>query len=333
VYERAKVLIAREKPDTVITFNGRFATSRPIVAASGLAGVPLLRHERGSTFERYELFTDAIHNYAYIRERIAERWRQADTASRETQGHEFYRRRRGGDGIGWRSYTSSQDRGRVPPLIPGKRRLVYFTSSDDEYAAVTDAYVPGHWPDQFSAVGALMRASSRQPDIELVIRVHPHLEIKSVAERARWNAVAKNGATIIAADDPVDTYALVDSADIVASYGSTIGMEAVYWGKPVILVGPCSYAGSPAVHEPRDEAALESLLSPGRQLPRPDPALCLPYGYYYLTYGTRYQYYSPESLFEGKFLGHRLEWDNPLIRSLRSVGVGRLYQRLMQAWR
>ena len=40
---------------------------------------------------------------------------------------------------------------------------------------------------------------------------------------------------------PVDSYALMDVADIVVTYGSTTGVEAAYAGRRVVVMGPSAY--------------------------------------------------------------------------------------------
>jgi hypothetical protein len=326
VYFRAKRVISAYRPDVVITFNGRFATSKPIVTAAEQAGVVVLRHERGCTYSHYEIFSDAIHNFRYIRRRIEQSWDAADPQQRELLGHQFFRRRRSGDGIGWHSFTADQEKGMVPDRSLDKRRLVYFSSSDDEFAAVADAYEPGPWPDQLSAVQDLIAAYSVYKDLELVIRVHPHLVKKSVAERERWAQLRQTGVRVIAPHENVDSYALIDSADLVASYGSTIGMEAAYWGKPSILLGPCAYRGSGAVLEPTDKKQIEVLLNPQRPITAPHQERCLPYGHYFVTYGRKFRYYVPESLSEGYLLGQRLGWDPWPVHLLRKMRVMWLYR-------
>jgi hypothetical protein len=328
VYLRAERVIHTFKPDVVITFNGRFATSKPIVSAAERAGVKVLRHERGCTYSHYELFSDTIHNFGYIRRRIQEAWDAADPCQRMLLGHQFFQRRRGGDGIGWYSFTTGQEKGRVPDRVTGKRRLVYFSSSDDEYAAVADAYEPGPWPDQLSAVRDLIATQRAYSDLELVIRVHPHLVKKSAAERERWAQLSEAGVDVIAPHETVDSYALIDSADIVASYGSTIGMEAAYWGKPSVLLGPCAYRGSGAVLAPADKNEIQVLLDPANPPAVPMQENCLPYGHYYLSYGRKFRYYGPESLSEGRLLGHRLGWDPWLVHMLRKMRVGEFYRNV-----
>lgn len=333
VYERARSAILLAKPDVVVTFNGRFVTSKPVVAAAEQLGIPVLRHERGSTYQRYEVFTDALHNYAYIRRRIEACWENTLPAERERNGHEFFQRRRRGDGIGWYSFTAGQEQGRIPERTPGRRRIVYFSSSDDEYAAVTDVFEPGPWPDQLTAVKELIAVCESLPDVELVLRIHPHLTKKSAQERARWCGLSGSNAFIIAPDEKVDSYALLDSADVVVSYGSTIGMEAAYWGRPSVLLGPCSYSGSSAVLSPGNREELAALLVQAGGLRAPVRDLCLPYGNYYLSYGTPFRYYRPLSLSEGAFLGDRLGWDPEPVHWLRRQGFGKLYRNMLKKWK
>ena len=327
VYERVTSLITRVNPDVVITFNGRFATSRPIVVIGDLLGIPVLRHERGSTFERYETFSDAIHNYAYIRKRIAEYWEKTAPEKRAINGNNFFIRRRSGDGIGWYSFTSHQKIGCIPRPNPQKKRIVYFSSSDDEYAAVSDSFQLGPWKNQLDAVKDLISSCSKNSNLELVIRVHPHLAKKSKQEQSRWSRLKSDSVCIVSPKDKVDSYALLDSADIVVSYGSTMGMEAAYWGKPSILLGPCAYANTPPVITIGHQIELSEHLNNLHELQPPNRELCLPYGNYYMSYGELFHYYKPKSLSDGNFLGQRLGWDPHYIYWLRKLGLGKIWRK------
>lgn len=322
VYERAKIIISQISPDFVVTFNGRFATSRPIVIAAEGMGIPVLRHERGATFDKYQIYTDAVHNYEYIKNRIINYWFLSDTQTRELSGHAFFQRKRQGDGIGWYSFTNKQKCGRIPLKPPNSRRFVYFSSSDDEYAAVTDVYRPGPWSNQLEALKALVRVCMKASDIELVIRVHPHLAKKSKQEQKLWiDLVGKTKKVhYIGPNEPVDSYALLDSADVVVTYGSTIGIEAAYWGKPSVLLGPCSYRDTSAVVCPKTESEL-MLYTLSNQLKSPPQDFCIQYGNYYLTHGIPFEYYEPKSLSDGVFLGNRFGWDPEFIYSLRNLRI------------
>ena len=332
-FEKVRVIIHNARPDVIITFNGRFATCRPIVEAALTEGVYLQRHERGATFDRYALFDESIHSAAYVRRRIVELWSQAEPRERESVAHSFFVRRRNGDGIGWYSFVDHQIQVNVPPRVEEVRRVVYFSSSDDEYAAISDTVEPGSWGEQLQAVQALIDTCAEFDDIELLIRVHPHIKKKASVARARWNSLTGKNVRIIPAESTVDSYGLLDSADAVVTYGSTIGIEAAYWGKPSVLLGPSTYAGLGTCLEPKSKAELAQLLTSSAGLSGQRRENCLPYGYYYLSYGNRYKYYEPESLSEGRFLGQRLDWDVFPFRVLRKIGVGRIYNTIIQGMR
>ena len=332
VYERSLALIHATKPDTIITFNGRFATSKPIVEAATAVGIPVLRHERGASFDKYEIFDRVLHSLEYIRMRIERAWKVADPVMRDKIGHDFFARRRSGDGIAWFSHTGNQVQGSAPGRTHERRRIVYFSSSDDEYAATADMVTPSCWGEQIVAVEALIDACEALNNVELIIRVHPPLAKKSATERSRWYGLGGKNTQIIPAESAVDSYALLDSADVVAVYLSTIGIEAAYWGKPSILIGPAIYAGFGVCYEPTTKAELEGLLCNDKLRPQPQEK-CLPYGYYFVTFGKQYRYYHPESLLEGTFLGDRLSWASKPISVLRKLGVGKIYQHIRRAIR
>lgn len=332
-FERTRTVLATFLPTELFTFNGRFATCKAIVETARQLEIPVRLHERGATFGQYEIYDDSPHDLGYVNSRIKAAWEAAAPSVREKIGHSFFRRRRGGDGVGWYSFTVRQKQDLIPSRVGGKRRVVYFSSSDDEYAATTDGLTRGPWPDQLSATRALVNASAAQPDIELMLRIHPNLVNKSAAERSRWHAWNGPNLTLIPANSPVDSYALCDSADIVVVFGSTMGVEAAYWGRPVILLGPSVYAGMGIASEPNNSDELAALLVPVVPARAADMSACLAFGHYCMTFGTDYRYYAPESLMEGRFLGDRLAWDPFPVRMLRRLGAGRLYNRMRQRWR
>lgn len=329
VYLRAREVIKDFKPDYVVTFNGRFATARPIIEAAESLGIKVLRHERGHSFSHYEIFSSSIHNFSYIRKRISDAWNHGDESNRHDIGHKYFLRRRNGDGIGWYSFTEKQHQGMAPDRILNKRRLVYFSSSDDEFAAITDVNDQGPWVDQLSAVKDLISIIKSDSNTELIVRVHPHMLKKSTEDLNRWYELAAIGAEVILPQDPTDSYALLDSADIVLSFGSTMGIEATYWSKPSILLGPSAYRGANVAFEPSSKQELGTLLSQDliKKLPPRDG--CLPFGYYHLTYGFKFKYYKPHNLSEGLFLGRRLGWDPWFIYLIRKIKKVNYFTKLV----
>lgn len=308
VYLRSLQIIDLCEPDVVVTFNGRFAICHPIVSAASKRGVQIQRHERGHDLNHYEIFNSSVHDFAARTQSVRDLWSECSSDC-IALAEKFYQQRRIGVDQSWYSFTKHQSEGCYPSRIANRKRFVYFSSSDDEFAAIIDENVSGPFEDQYQAVEYLAFWAHSRDDIEFVLRIHPHLASKSYEENQRWLNFERLGAVVIPADDKVDSYGLLTSADIVATYGSTIGIEAVYWGIPSVLLGPAIYRGLGAVLEPLTIDELEDVL---KDFVNGNVAVCreksLPYGYYQAIFGRPYKYYHPLSFSSGRFMGRSFSW-------------------------
>ena len=319
-FEQSRMLVTQYRPASILIYNGRFACNKAIAEAARLSNIECTYHERGATLDRYELHERPVHDLASVRKRMLEAWDRAGD-DRTQVGRSFFERRRQGDGIGWISYTGAQRAGTLPPRMH-RRRLVYYSSSEDEYAAVGDLVKHRLFASQRLAVEFLVDWIGRQADTELVIRVHPHLRRKSDQDRGWWHGLQGTNVILVRAGDPTDSYALAQSADLILTYGSTMGVEAAFMGKPVILLADSAYQGLDCAHEPGSQLELLQMLG-DRELPAKPVAHSLPYGYYLLTYGRRYRFYEPTSIFNGKFMGVELSTDPDALRRFKASVLGK----------
>jgi hypothetical protein len=95
---------------------------------------------------------------------------------------------------------------------------------------------------------------AQRPDVQLVVRIHPgerYLKGPSVAQVVR-NALPQVPAHIhlVEAPDPINTYDLVQIADLGLAYTTTVGMEIPMSGVPVILGGRTHYRGKGFTYDP-----------------------------------------------------------------------------------
>jgi len=318
-YLGTQQLIEKFKPLAVITFNGRFATSKPIIDVCKNNDIRIMYHERGANETKYFLDYCSPHSFICHRKNMNLLWQSDAPEDKVATAKSYFERKISGEGIGWFSFTRNQ----VKNLIPEQRKLkrwTYFSSSDDEYAAVEDAIEHPLFESQFEAIKWLISFVDKIDNTELLIRVHPHKKFKSKRLRRWWEDLAGKNVTVIASDSPIDSYALANSSDLVIVYGSTIGAEAAYLGKPVILLGDAIYRNLGCVYEPSSITELEELLSQDSLSAKPKEAT-YPFGYYNLNYGKNFQYYKPENLFFGKFLGSYLSYYPPLIQPLHNLKI------------
>jgi hypothetical protein len=324
VFESARVMIRQHQPKAVLVFNGRLACTRPIWEAARQLEVKCLFHERGATIERYAIFEKQFNDADYWCQSIRDAWDQAGP-DRDEIGRSFFARRRNGDGIDWISFTLGQERGRVPVRRAG-RRLVYYSVSEDE--GVFDIRYTARclFETQRDAVRFLIDWVARQANVELIIRVHPRVQELSARECNWWDSLRGKNVTLEPARSKTDSYALAESADLVLTYSSTMGVESSFLGKPVILLGDSAYRGFGCVYEPDTLEQLQTLLAQATLPPMPSET-CIPYGYFLLTFGHPYQFYQPTDFQEGSFMGVVLSEKPELLRRFLTTCAGRALRK------
>jgi hypothetical protein len=126
-------------------------------------------------------------------------------------------------------------------LIDGKKVLALFTSSTEETAG--DRELEGAYELQSMWVQDVVDWVKDRSDVELVIRVHPHLAGKSGLTRANdefrfyqeMKASAPRNTCIVMPDETLNSYALMDEADVGLTFGSSTGIEMAMLGKPIVL--------------------------------------------------------------------------------------------------
>ena len=136
-------------------------------------------------------------------------------------------------------YTGLQVPGMLPSgLTPQARNVVIFNSSEDEFATLEDWSNP-HYRSQNEGLAHILGGLQQTSSLKLFVRVHPNLKGLDNAQTRQLQELARRfpGVEFIAAESPISTYALVDAADAVLTFGSTVGVEALYRRKPSILMG------------------------------------------------------------------------------------------------
>ena len=114
---------------------------------------------------------------------------------------------------------------------------------------------------------------------------------------------------IIEPDSPIGTYNLIDNCDLVITFGSTVGIEAVYQGKPSILMGRALYEDLGGLILPKSHSELINILHNyilTRRLPEPSNSQLafIKYGFFQKIYGYPFEYVKPYNAFEVSLQRH-----------------------------
>ena len=286
-------------PAEIVLYNGRFFSFRPLyeLALKENIDCRVLEYKfsnRISNIKRVE-FTNALpHSISNTTCLIKKNWDKfVDQENKERISSQFFENRRNGITAGDKVYIANQKTGLLPAdWDHQKRNFVIFNSSEDEFFSIGDEWNKYKlFNSQIEGIKYILNMTKEQSDIHIYLRMHPNLaHVKfSYANAISELLFGYGNLTIIEANSPVSTYKLIDEAEKCIVFGSSVGIEANYWNKPVILLNAALYINLDVAYYPNCLSEINSLLL--EYLP-PKPRIgALMYGlYFYGDRGIDYKY-------------------------------------------
>jgi len=295
------------KPGRVYLFNGRFSTCLPVINACEDAGIPFSTHERGGQMNSYYLVDGSTpHNVEYATQEIKSIWSSFPENIATERGSKFYEDRRKRVEQCWTSFTKEQQQGALPTgFDQSKRNIAFFNTTVEEYAAVRDRAIPLFiYQDEKEAIERIAKAFQNDPSTHFYLRVHPNQRGYDNSQSRDIEELGRlvHSLTVISPESKIDSYALMDACTTVVTFGSTMGAESCYWGKPSVLLGRAYYEALDCAYIPNDHDEAVSLL---KQNLRPKSRLgAIQYGLWDSEHGIPFKRYKPNDLFTGNFLGN-----------------------------
>ena len=332
VYFSIKNQLKKKNPDQFLLFNGRLSAMRPALRAAQELGIHTLVEERAGELDRYKI---TVNTYPHDREKIKS---EIETLYNESNYSDEIKRKlamswfeecRSGLDKSWSSFTKTQKKNKLPEGFSNKTtNVVIFNSSEDEYVTIKD-WVNPFYANQNDGIDRLMEDLSGIDNLRVFLRVHPNLKGLNNTQIKGINAISKKHEMlyVIPADSEVSSYALIDAADIVVTYSSTIGIEASYAGKLSILMGNAHYEDLGVCIRPDSHDDFISFLrdiATGNKLPVPyiNDLGIIKYGFYKKMCGEKFTYVRPKGIFSADLIR-----DNK-ITTLKSNIVTRVGYRL-----
>lgn len=306
IYEQALELLAEEKPKLVYLFNGRFSTHRPILRACEKLKIDYFTHERGSDIHKYMLRKNAMpHDLKINKAEIKKYWGSGSPMKRRI-GSSFFIDRAAGISHSWVSFTKYQKVNLLPKFFDkNKINISIFNSTIEEYITI-----PGWenkiYNDENHGIARILESFKDNSKYHFYLRIHPNLkntrnfQIKEIEHLNKYY----DNLTVIFPEENVDTYRLMHASNKIITFGSTMGVEAAYWGKPSLLLGRSLYEDLNCCYVPKSHAELVSLLK--INLLKKPKINAVKYGYWQMKFGVRFKHFIPYNLFFGKFLSSDL---------------------------
>lgn len=239
----------RSHEGNVCIFNGRYLLPAAISHSANYFNRNVMYHDRGGDPNRYIYSARPVQ---CIQTRIRHHnqiWENKEISDDEAYNHGLseFKLKRNRQNRNWYSFAENQTIGNLPQIPISKKVIVYFGGSSHEVRSYLDESIfpPGPWPDQFSLLSDICGIISQYPETFLIIRVHPHVQNCSKDEQSRWSRLSvPSNAAIVAHDSDIDSYALLDRADMIIVESSSMGLEAIASNKPTIICGTTPYIGT-----------------------------------------------------------------------------------------
>ena len=217
VFLSTRAYLHSETVERMYAFNPRFVSTRGVLRACQEAGVECLVHDRGRDLHHYQLFPNTFpHDLTLAVGRIRGCWaRAADDPGRDETAAQWYRDKAAGRDLYDHSFVLGQDQGRLPDgWDPGRRNIVVFTSSEDEYVGIGEEWRNPIYANELEGVRAVVQsleASTRE--VHLYVRTHPNLARIENRQTRGLRDLRSPCLTVIAPESPVSTYALLQGAE------------------------------------------------------------------------------------------------------------------------
>jgi hypothetical protein len=298
-YQMTNRLLKIVKPDLVYTFNGRFSVENAIVQACIKNKVCIKLHERGANFEKYEIYDFPLHSFKNFEKKIQKYWDESDKKCRNEISINYFNKKREGIDTNWMSFNNFYNNSIILPQT-NKKKVVYFSSSDDEFAALDFTDKQPIFSNQRECIQYLISFFNKNKDFLFIVRNHPNISSKHKFDKQYWDSLQGENLILFESTSSVNSYDLIDYADIVLCFNSTIGIEATFWSKPSVLLGLSYYRFLDCTYNPKNIIDFEHLIY-SKLVPKKQE-LCYPYGYFLNTFGCNYKYYKPISFFDGDLL-------------------------------
>ncbi|WP_301361559.1 hypothetical protein [Stutzerimonas nitrititolerans] len=276
-------LMSSIQPSKVVLFNGRLISTRPMLRFCQKNKISCEVYEITPNGKLNVFESTLPHDDYQFYVKAMRFWEESGISQRE-QASGFFERKRSGEAVGDYSYTAKQHQRDFVFDSCNKKNIVIFNSSPDELIAIGDDYSTGMFDSQAAAVIFLCE-SLRANEYNIILRLHPNLhgvnsiDVKSLLSlKGRYPHLF-----VMEPENPVSSYYLLDKADKVVTFGSTMGVEATYWGKTSILLNKAMWGRLNVAHVPNNPHELLKLIVGDERLC--DKSGALIFANYIMKYG------------------------------------------------
>ena len=330
-----KNIIKEFHPDLVLFHNGRFAHFKPLYGLALVNNIDFVCTETITAADGSIQIDNIVNNIPHdcvCRGQMFKDFYEnhIDDEKREKVACSFFENRRNAVFAGDTIYIKDQKKGKMPDgWCNNVENIVIFNSSEDEFFAIGSKYRNvALFKNQMEGIKAILEHYKTDNSKHFTLRVHPNLKGLPYHYHVGLYDLNYPNLTIVPADSDISSYALMEAADKVITFGSTMGIESTFWHKPSISIGFAFYRFLDVVYTPNSIEELWKLLD-DKSLKPLDYRRCLPYGYYFMSNKhDDFRYVNVGKTYYFNFFGKKI----PGFRYYKIMGSTTLYNYIKRIW-
>ncbi len=277
--------------DLVYVPNGRIFDSKPFQEIAFNKGIPIVLGECATNMQgryvRMNFDNMRVHSISGNTKNILDFWDKSELPLKERReiAASFFEKRAKAIRTNDKVYVKSQTLGLLPAdWDDNKINIAIFNSSEDEFAAIGGDYEIGNlFESQLEGIKFVLD-NVKETTIHFYLRIHPNLmniKYKYHTDLYSLNDKYEN-ITVIPGNSPVSSYTLMYACDKIVTFGSTMGVEAAFAGKPAMLLHTCFYSKLDINFMPQTQQEAIDFLR-GKINYKPTHENTLKYSYYYFN--------------------------------------------------
>lgn len=269
LFEHATKLITQIGARHVYIWNGRRPSDGPVIAAARKLGVPFTTHiwdydePWGFTRGFIAIPGSYFHDLVRIRDIVSVDKTAAPLTPAQRKEATSYIENL--TPAGRRLFGANFRDTPLHFLSPEAHKIGIFTTSEWEFAG-EPTWENRLYPSQWAGIEKIVTDPRLRSGVQFVVRLHPNL-VNSPSGSGEWKTIRALQSAVsprvhfVQPRDPVDSYRLLQACDTIVTFGSTIGIEASWQGKPVVLLSRAPYEGAGICYEPDSHDEAVRLLS------------------------------------------------------------------------
>jgi hypothetical protein len=301
VVENIEQQLKEFAPDKVILFNGRFSELNAVIEVCKKYNVDFYTFESSTAKNKYLYFKNVLpHSISFRSQDMEREWKEAVPETRIDIAELWFNNRYSKDSADTKKFLAKQVSGHLPNKFdPKKENIALFIGSEDEHKTIKEHQFH-QYEYQNNAIDKILHHFSDATNMHFYLRVHPNLSFSDTAQIQEINQMNYHNLTIIPAQEKVDTYELMKSCNKIVSFGSTVGIEATYHGKPSISFAHSYYGDLGCCYFPQNYEDLFDLITENQLLPK-KKSTTYKYGYYQSVAGLSLKKFSYNGITKSTF--------------------------------